>query len=354
MKVQPALVPLRRWDPERIGPYTLLGRLGEGAMGQVYLGRSTAGRLVAVKTIKIEFAEEPGFRTRFAHEVAAARRVSGVFTAAVVAADPEAEVPWLATAYIPAPSLNHLVFRCGSLPVTRGAVGTPAYMAPEQARDTRQSSMASDVFSLGATLVFAATGHPPYRGETVMDVLVRLATEPPDLTGLPAELLGFVSSCLERSPRKRATSAALLTELGPLVCELSEHSAHPHYLTDSALAMIAEYQRGPSPNAQAHAADEVAEDATFGSYSALPSSRPLPAPRWPFRRWPFGRRPFRRHRGQGLRSPPSARAARRRTLTLAAVGTATAALVAGGMLLGASLKAGIRPTASPVPVGPGI
>jgi hypothetical protein len=98
MIVQPALEPLRRWDPERIGPYALLGRLGAGAMGQVYLGRSTAGRLVAVKTIKIEFAEEAGFRARFAQEVAAARRVSGVFTAAVVAADPEADMPWLATA----------------------------------------------------------------------------------------------------------------------------------------------------------------------------------------------------------------------------------------------------------------
>ena len=101
---QPTLEPLRRWDPDQIGPYALIGRLGAGAMGQVYLGRSTAGRLVAVKTIKIDLAEEPGFRIRFAREVAAARRVSGVFTAAVVAANPEAEMPWLATAYVPAPS----------------------------------------------------------------------------------------------------------------------------------------------------------------------------------------------------------------------------------------------------------
>lgn len=71
--------PLRRWDPERIGPYLILGRLGAGAMGQVYLGRSAAGRLVAVKTIKVDLAEEAGFRTRFAQEVAAARRVSGFF-----------------------------------------------------------------------------------------------------------------------------------------------------------------------------------------------------------------------------------------------------------------------------------
>ena len=115
---QPTLEPLRRWDPDRIGPYALIGRLGAGAMGQVYLGRSTAGRLFAVKTIKIDLAEEPGFRARFAREVAAARRVSGVFTAAVVAADPEAEMPWLATAYVPAPSLSRLVRACGPLPAT--------------------------------------------------------------------------------------------------------------------------------------------------------------------------------------------------------------------------------------------
>src|ERR1700680_4073021 len=97
MSPQPMLEPLRRWDPERIGPFSLLGRRGAGAMGRVYLGRSAAGRLVAVKTIKIEFAEEAGFRTRFAHEVAAARRVSGVFTGAVVAADPGAGVPGVGT-----------------------------------------------------------------------------------------------------------------------------------------------------------------------------------------------------------------------------------------------------------------
>src|SRR5450755_1691865 len=230
---QPETEPLRPWDPERIGPYAVLGRLGSGSMGQVFLGRSGAGRLVAVKTIKVELAEEAGFRTRFSQEVAAARKVSGVFTAAVVEADPDADLPWLATAYVPAPTLSRMICVCGPMPVrtvkwlaaggaealesihgaglvhrdlkpsnvlvapdgprvidfgvaraaeriqltvTRGAVGTPAYMAPEQARDTREASMASDVFALGATLLFAATGHAPYQGETVMDVLVRLAT----------------------------------------------------------------------------------------------------------------------------------------------------------------------------------
>ena len=107
---------MRPWDPERIGPYAIVSRLGAGAMGQVYLARSIAGRLVAIKTIKPELAEEEGFRTRFAQEVAAARRVSGFFTAAVVEADPDADVPWLATAYVPAPSLRRMVQVCGPLP----------------------------------------------------------------------------------------------------------------------------------------------------------------------------------------------------------------------------------------------
>src|SRR5690349_1991032 len=326
MEAQPALEPLRRWDPERIGPYLVIDRMRAGAMGQVFLGRSTAGRLVAVKTIKIEFAEEAGFRARFAHEVAAARRVSGVFTAAVVAADADADVPWLATAYVPAPSLTELVRTTGPLPVaatrwlaagcaealesihtaglvhrdlkpsnvlvspdgprvidfgvaraaeriqltvTRGAVGTPAYMAPEQARDTRQASAASDVFSLGATLLYAATGHAPYQGETVMDVLVRLATEPPDLAGLPSELTGLVTACLERSPRQRPTSATLLSQLGPYVEEGAAHNGHHAYLTDPAMAVIGDYQHGPQLAAQAPAEDGTGDEATFGSRTAL-------------------------------------------------------------------------------------
>ena len=293
---------LRRWDPERIGPYVVLGRLGSGSMGQVYLGRSAAGRLVAVKTIKVELAEDAGFRHRFAQEVAAARKVSGVFTAAVVEADPEADLPWLATAYVPAPSLARLVLACGPLPVTtvrwlaagcaealesihgaglvhrdlkpsnvlvapdgprvidfgvaraaermgrttsRGAVGTPAYMAPEQARDTHEASVASDVYSLGATLLFAATGHPPYQGVTVMDVLARLATEEPDLSGLPGDLTELITACMHRVPRQRPTSSAMLAQLGDFT-EAQAGSDEEHaYLPEAAMALIGEYQRSP-------------------------------------------------------------------------------------------------------------
>ncbi len=416
MVPQPALAPLRRWDPERIGPFVLLGRLGAGAMGQVYLGRSTAGRLVAVKTIKIEFAEEAGFRSRFAHEVAAARRVSGVFTAAVVAADADADVPWLATAYIAAPSLNRLVRSDGplavpavrwlaagcaealesihnaglvhrdlkpsnvlvspdgprvidfgvaraaeriQLTVTRGALGTPAYMAPEQARDTRQASMASDVFSLGATLLFAATGHPPYQGDTVMDILVRLATEPPDLTGLPPDLTRVVSACLERSPRNRPTSAALLAELAPFVGGTPSSPGSGHtYLPASALALIGEYQRSPRlpdrgtdhDTDQSQLTDDVSEDATYGSYTALPAPQ---RSRWPRRRGTG------RGRGSPAAPPRARRAARpggplrRPVLAWAGLVTGAVALVALGAGLGVTFArdgqgagVGKRPAAS--------
>src|ERR1700722_5088347 len=105
---QSIVQPLRRWDPERIGPYVIIGKLGAGAMGQVFLARSKAGRLVAVKTIRVELAEEPGSRARFAREVAAASRVSGVFTAAVIEANPDADLPWVATAHVAAASLSTL------------------------------------------------------------------------------------------------------------------------------------------------------------------------------------------------------------------------------------------------------
>ena len=411
MVSQPTLEPLRRWDPERIGPFTVLGRLGAGAMGQVYLGRSTAGRLVAVKTIKIEFAEEAGFRARFAHEVAAARRVSGVFTAAVVAADPDADVPWLATAYVPAPSLQQLVRGAGPLPVpavrwlaagcaealesihdaglvhrdlkpsnvlvapdgprvidfgvaraaeriqltvTRGAVGTPAYMAPEQARDTRQASVASDMFSLGATLLFAATGHPPYQGDTVMDVLVRLATEPPDIDGLPSELTGLVTACLDRAPRHRPTSAALLTALAPFVRSAPDAESGHAYLTAPEIALIEEYQRNPQPqprsgDAAGPADDGSSDDATFGS-QYLPGG---PAPR-------ASRSPLRTERRQAAAGRGGPRRLRRRALSTAGLIGAGAVLVAAGVAAGVAYQSGHnhpaagRPSATPSTSSPAV
>jgi serine/threonine protein kinase len=371
--------PLRRWDPEMIGPYVVLGRLGAGSMGQVYLGRSPAGRLVAVKTIKVELAEEAGFRTRFAQEVAAARKVSGVFTAAVVEADPDADLPWLATAYVPAPSLSRMIQVCGPMPVrtvkwlaagcaealesihgaglvhqdlkpsnvlvapdgprvidfgvaraaermeltvSRGAVGTPAYMAPEQARDPHQASVASDVYSLGATLLFAATGHPPYLGASVLDVLARLATEEPDLSGLPAELADLITACLARVPRQRPTSSAVLAQLGQFT-EAQASPAHA-YLPEPAMLLIGEYQRGPQLVGVTQAGSEPGEESTAASFTELPAAYKPPrrrTSRWPGLAW----------------------------IGWIAVG---AALVGGGVFLGASLTGSGRPPPPALPPSP--
>jgi serine/threonine protein kinase len=407
---QSIVQPLRRWDPEKIGPYSIIGKLGAGAMGQVFLARSTTGRLVAVKTIRVELAEEPGYRARFAREVAAASRVSGVFTASVIQADAEADLPWVATAYVPAPSLNTLVRRCGPLPVpavrwlaagcaealqsihsvglvhrdvkpsnvlvapdgpqvidfgvarvaervqltaTRGAAGTPAYMAPEQARDATLTSPASDVFSLGATLVFAATGHPPYRGDTVMDVLVRLATEPPDLTDMPRELTDLVAACLERVPRDRPTDAAILADLGSFA--LPGGPGHS-YLPDSAMTLIAEYQNGPKLPANATAdgdeadADyghvggatdgsfaQITSDATSGSHTALPGFAPAPLQAW--QGSPSRRRRWRPGLGAGGRFTPRGRRWAWAGLAAGAVALLGAGVGAGMLLSGSTATA---------------
>jgi serine/threonine protein kinase len=417
---------LRRWDPEQIGPYAIIGKLGAGAMGQVFLARSAAGRLVAVKTIRIELAEEPGFRARFAREVAAASRVSGVFTAAVIEADPNADLPWVATAYVPAPSLSTLVRASGPLPVpavrwlaagcaealqsihaagllhrdvkpsnvlvapdgprvidfgiaraaerveltaTRGASGTPAYMAPEQARDATRASPASDIFSLGATLVYAATGHPPYQGDTVMDILVRLATEPPDLSDVPGQLTGLVAACLERVPRDRPSSAALLSRLGQFD---PRHGPGHGYLPDSAMDVIAGYQQAPltpapgrdgtgpagssfrpdgpgSSTASSRGGDARGDD-TNGSHTALPGFQSVGSfVASPPRRTGKGRR--RRTADPGT-VPRRGTARRRGRPWRAAAATAAVALVAAGAAIGFLARGpGARAPDSLGPVG---
>jgi len=390
--------PLRRWDPVQVGGYILIGRLGAGAMGQVYLGRSAAGRLVAVKTIKVELAEETDFRTRFSHEVAAARRVSGAFTAAVVAADPEADVPWLATAYVPAPSLSTLVRTCGPLAVpavrwlaagcaealesihgtglvhrdlkpsnvlvspdgprvidfgiaraaeriqltlTRGAVGTPAYMAPEQARDGRHATAASDVYSLGATMLLAATGHGPYQGDTIMDLLAQLATRPPDLSDLPAELADVVTACLDPDPCQRPTSASLLARLARDINDRNQpHDLGPALLSGPALALIAGYRRDFRPLAQPDAA--ASGDDTLGSLPALgvpgaPAPGSLGGPAAPAGSPPAVPAEYRlASNGQAPANGQNVRGRRRRGRVLLVLGSCLAAIVllAAGTAIG--------------------
>ncbi|MFF5637485.1 PQQ-binding-like beta-propeller repeat protein [Streptomyces sp. NPDC012825] len=263
---------LTQHDPRRIGPFEVLGRLGAGGMGLVYLARSASGRRVAIKTVRTELAEDQLFRVRFTREVEAARAVSGFYTAAVVDADPRAAVPWLATAYVPAPSLEEIVNECGPLPaqavrwlaagvaealqsihgaglvhrdlkpsnvlvvedgprvidfgiasgvsntrltMTNVAVGTPAYMSPEQARDSRSVTGASDIFSLGSMLVFAATGHAPYHGANPVETVFMLLREGPDLEGLPDELRPLIDSCMQMDVSRRPSPADLQAQLAP-------------------------------------------------------------------------------------------------------------------------------------------
>ncbi|MDI5971792.1 PQQ-binding-like beta-propeller repeat protein [Streptomyces sp. SL13] len=289
---------LTQHDPRRIGPFEVLGRLGAGGMGLVYLARSASGRRVAIKTVRAELAEDQLFRVRFTREVEAARAVSGFYTAAVVDADPRAAVPWLATAYVPAPSLEEIVTRTGPLPpqavrwlaagvaealqsihgarlvhrdlkpsnvlvvedgprvidfgiasgvsntrltMTNVAVGTPAYMSPEQAKDSRSVTGASDVFSLGSTLVFAATGHAPFRGANPVETVFMLLREGPNLAGLPDELRPLIQSCMRKEAADRPSPAELQAQLAPhLYASSDDTGTASAWLPPAALAMIDE------------------------------------------------------------------------------------------------------------------
>ncbi|MBT2391049.1 PQQ-binding-like beta-propeller repeat protein [Streptomyces sp. ISL-1] len=300
---------LTQHDPRRIGPFEVLGRLGAGGMGLVYLARSASGRRVAIKTVRTELAEDQLFRVRFTREVEAARAVSGFYTAAVVDADPRAAVPWLATAYVPAPSLEEIVNECGPMPaqavrwlaagvaealqsihgaglvhrdlkpsnvlvvedgprvidfgiasgvsntrltMTNVAVGTPAYMSPEQARDSRSVTGASDVFSLGSTLVFAATGHAPFHGANPVETVFMLLREGPDLQGLPDELRPLIESCMQMEAVRRPSPEDLQAQLAPhLFSSGSDDSGTASaWLPARATAMI-EQRRGGRPAAPA-------------------------------------------------------------------------------------------------------
>jgi Protein kinase domain/KAP family P-loop domain len=256
-------------DPRLIGPYRLLGQLGAGGMGRVFLGMSTGGRPVAVKVIRAELAADPEFRTRFSREVTAARRVNGRFIVSVMDADVDAQVPWLATAYVAGPSLAETVRDHGPLsakslmtvaagvaeglnaihaagmvhgdlkpsnvllaedgprvtdfgishaaPLTHPnlAMGSPGFMSPEQALGQKVRPP-SDVFSLGAVLAFAATGERPFGTGTPFVLLDRVIHGSPDLDKVPTEVRPLVERCLAKDPRERPSVASLLAPMGAM------------------------------------------------------------------------------------------------------------------------------------------
>jgi eukaryotic-like serine/threonine-protein kinase len=263
---------LQSGDPERVGPYVLEARLGAGGMGHVYLGRSPGGRHVAIKVIRLELAEDAHFRARFAQEVAAARKVSGIYTAPVVDADVDGPVPWLVTSYIAGPSLAQLVDASGPLPAasllplaaglaeglaaihsagvvhrdvkpsnvlmaedgprlvdfgisrsleadsltaTGLIIGSPGFMSPEHAEGL-EVGPPGDIFGLGAVLTFAATGVGPFGVGATVQLLYRVVHGEPDTSGVPAEIRPLVERCLDKIPGRRPTAAELLGKLSAI------------------------------------------------------------------------------------------------------------------------------------------
>ncbi|MFI5746586.1 serine/threonine-protein kinase [Streptomyces sp. NPDC051644] len=258
--------PLAADDPTTIAGYRLAAKLGAGGMGKVYLSYTPGGRPVAIKVIRPEFGEDPEFRRRFAQEVQSAQRVQGLFTAPVIDADTNGAQPWLATAYVPGPSLADAVVAHGALPaeavllliagmaealhVIHGAgivhrdlkpsnvllaadgprvidfgiayaadatsltgsgvtIGTPSFMAPEQAAG-RKVTPATDIFALGQVAAYAATGSPAFGEGTSHGVLYRIVHEEPDLTAVPEKLVELVTRCLAKDPEARPTITEII------------------------------------------------------------------------------------------------------------------------------------------------
>ncbi|MFF1507834.1 bifunctional serine/threonine-protein kinase/ABC transporter substrate-binding protein [Streptomyces sp. NPDC058326] len=302
-------------DPSAIAGYRLLGRLGAGGMGVVYLGRTENGELAAVKVTHADQAEQPDFRARFRREVEAARRVVSPWAVPVTGADADAPEPWMATAFVPGPSLGEAVTAHGPLPersvrligwavaralsavhaaglvhrdvkpgnvllavdgprlidfgiarlagetaltATDMVVGTPGFLAPEQA-EARTDAIGppADVFSLGCLLAYAATGRPPFGTGAVDALMYRTVHDEPDLAGVPAGLLDLVRVCLAKDPAARPTAAEIGVRLtedspaggadwlpGPVVRTIAERSARM-----LALPEIDSTRTGPAPAA---------------------------------------------------------------------------------------------------------
>ncbi|MEY9912254.1 outer membrane protein assembly factor BamB [Catenulispora sp. MAP12-49] len=317
---------LKPEDPSRVGPFIPLARIGAGGMGRVYLARSRGGRPVAVKVIRAEYAEDERFRTRFRREVQAARTVDGMYTAPVLDAGPDDPAPWLATAYIPGPSLQRAVHEHGPLPehsarvlgagiaealgaihsaglihrdlkpsnvilgpdgprvidfgisaseggsslTTTGiVVGSPRYSSPEQCRADPAMGPASDVFALGGVMVYATTGVPPFGDGPDHVQLYLVVHEQPDLTGVPMALRPIVSACLEKDPANRPTTDQLLDILLPPDADISGVD----WLPEAVNRDMREYASAP----MVLAAQSASGQATSGR-QAEGDGTPTPAP----------------------------------------------------------------------------
>ncbi|MET9253163.1 PQQ-binding-like beta-propeller repeat protein [Streptomyces sp. NPDC003717] len=360
-------------DLSELGSYRLLRRLGAGGMGRVYLARSPGGRTVAVKVVRNDLAADPDFRARFRHEVAIARAVSGRFTAPVVDADPEAALPWLATAYVLGPDLTDVVEAHGALPertvralaaglaaalrdihaaglvhrdlkpsnvllaadgprvidfgiarAVDGArmtqtglvVGSPGFMSPEQATGADVGT-AGDVFSLGTVLAFAATGRSAFgdAGSSHAALLYQIVHGEPDLTAVPASLAGLVRACLLKDPARRPAPAEILAALAPHGIDAALHD----WLPSTVASTIARHAAGvldmEAPEALRTAERQAGTG--FGPAPTMPAGAPSPAYGTPVP-------------GPTAPGAPAAAPSRRRALGLVLGGAAAVAVAGGG------------------------
>jgi len=321
-------------DPTTIGPYQVLALIGEGGMGRVYLASSAAGRLAAVKVVSPEVADDPVFRERFRREVATAKRIAGAFTAPVADADPAGPRPWLATQYVPGPSLRDAVERIGPLPldaclmlgarmlealmavhqdgfahrdlkpsnvllaadgprlidfgIARAAdqtaltragevFGTAAYMSPEQAMGAPVGP-ACDVFAFALVLVFASTGRDPFGAGDPAALLFRIVHDEPDLRGVPATLRDRLRPCLAKDPADRPTPGALLPAF---TADLGPSPAWPAPVAELVREHEAEIAAWLPAAARAPAAVPVAADRPAGSPAPGRGLAPSPVLRPP-------------------------------------------------------------------------
>ncbi|MFI5792126.1 protein kinase [Streptomyces sp. NPDC051677] len=327
------IAPLSPDDPSELGGYELLGRIGQGGMGQVYLGESPGGEPAAVKVIKPGVVDS-GTRLRFAQEVEILKTVWGARVAALLDADPEADPPWLATEYVEGLDLSRHVGRHGpldslltaslgatlaealasvhkqgllhrdlkpanvllgpngpkvidfglavfaessvSLTAADTVVGTPSCMPPEQANGEKPLTPAVDVYALGAVLLFAASGHAPYRADNI-HLLFHQVVDPtiaPDLSGAPEELVPLLAAMLAHRAEDRPTlndvvrrCRALIEAQGLKVAQarrrLTNHTAAPAHVLDDLLAVAPPVAAGPSAREQGRTA-RVPTDAAPG------------------------------------------------------------------------------------------